>query len=54
MNLTDAEKEMIGPWNAAHIGRALWRIGQGRAYVVQGVLSQTERELFFANERMAV
>lgn len=54
VNLTDAEREMIGSWNAAHIGRALWHIGQGRAYVVQGVLSHTERELFFTNEKMAV
>jgi hypothetical protein len=50
--LTEAERQMIGSWNAAHIGRGLWHIGQGRAYVVQGVLSRTERELFFTNERM--
>jgi hypothetical protein len=45
---------MISSWNAAHIGRALWHIGQGRAYVIQGVLSKVEQELFFTNERMAV
>jgi type IV secretory pathway VirB4 component len=50
--LTEAERQMIASWNAAHIGRGLWHIGQGRAYVVQGVLSRTERELFFTNERM--
>jgi hypothetical protein len=32
----------------------LWHIGQGRAYVIQGVLSKVEQELFFTNERMAV
>ena len=52
--LTDAERQMISSWNAAHIGRGLWHIGQGRAYVIQGVLSRTERELFFTNERMTV
>jgi hypothetical protein len=45
---------MIGTWKSAHIGRGLWHIGQGRAYVVQGVLSRTELGLFFTNERMAV
>jgi type IV secretory pathway VirB4 component len=54
ISITEAEREMIGSWNAAHIGRALWHIGQGRAYVIQGVLSRTERSLFFTNERMAV
>jgi type IV secretory pathway VirB4 component len=54
INLTEAEREMIGSWNAAHIGRGLWHVGQGRAYVVQGVLSRPERDLFFTNERMAV
>ena len=54
ITLTEAERQMIASWNAAHIGRGLWHIGQGRAYVVQGVLSRTERELFFTNERMTV
>jgi hypothetical protein len=54
VSLTEAERQMISSWNAAHIGRALWHIGQGRAYVIQGVLSRTERQLFFTNERMTV
>lgn len=54
VSLTESERQMIGSWNAAHIGRALWHIGQGRAYVIQGVLSKVEQELFFTNERMAV
>jgi hypothetical protein len=54
VSLTEAERQMIASWNAAHIGRGLWHIGQGRAYVIQGVLSATESELFFTNERMAV
>jgi hypothetical protein len=54
ITLTEAERQMISSWNAAHIGRGLWHIGQGRAYVIQGVLSRTERELFFTNERMTV
>ena len=54
ITLTEAERQMIASWNASHIGRGLWHIGQGRAYVVQGVLSRTERELFFTNERMTV
>ena len=54
ITLTEAERQMISSWNAAHIGRGLWHIGQGRAYVIQGVLSRTERSLFFTNERMTV
>jgi len=54
VSLTESERQMISSWNAAHIGRALWHIGQGRAYVIQGVLSRTERQLFFTNQRMTV
>jgi hypothetical protein len=54
ISLTEAERQMVSSWNAAHIGRGLWHIGQGRAYVIQGVLSKTERDLFFTNERMTV
>ena len=54
IGLSPAEREMVSSWNAAHIGRGLWRVGQSRAYVVQGVLTAKERELFWTNERMTV
>jgi hypothetical protein len=52
IGLSAAEREMVSSWNAAHIGRGLWRVGKSRGYVVQGVLSGPERELFYTNERM--
>jgi len=52
IGLSPAEREMVSSWNAAHIGRGLWRVGKSRGYVVQGVLTAAERELFYTNERM--
>ncbi|MFC0080952.1 type VI secretion protein [Aciditerrimonas ferrireducens] len=52
IGLSQAERELVSSWSAAHIGRGLWRVGRARAYVVQGVLTATERRLFFTNERM--
>jgi hypothetical protein len=52
IGLSSAERDMVSSWNAAHIGRGLWRVGKNRGYVVQGVLTATERDLFYTNERM--
>lgn len=52
IGLSEAERQMVSGWNAAHIGRGLWRVGKGRSFVVQGTLTKAEAALFYTNERM--
>ena len=52
VGLTATEKEEIASWLGGQAGKALWRVGGRQGYVVQGVLSPAEKELFFTNNRM--
>jgi hypothetical protein len=53
IGLTDAEAALIGSWGRAHAGRALWKVGQaGGSHPVQLRLSDTERRLFYTDQRM--
>ena len=54
IGLTDVECAHIASWSAAHVGRALWKVGRTASAVVQVVLSPAERRLFWTNERMGV
>jgi hypothetical protein len=54
IGLTDVECAHIASWSAAHVGRALWKVGRTTSAVVQVVLSPAERTLFWTNEKMAV
>ncbi|MGW2562262.1 type VI secretion protein [Streptomyces sp. NPDC001514] len=55
IGLSDAECDLIGSWGAGQRGRALWKVGRaGGSHAVQLVLSQTEKELFETDERMAL
>lgn len=54
IGLTDVECAHIASWSAAHVGRALWKVGRSASAVVQVVLSPAERRLFWTNQRMAV
>jgi hypothetical protein len=52
--LTDTECAHIASWSGEQIGRAIWKIGRTASHVVQCVLSPTERQLYYTNERMSV
>ncbi len=52
VGLTDEEKAQIGSWVDVAVGKALWRVGNGRGFVVQGSLSALERRLFHTDNRM--
>lgn len=54
IGLTDTECAHVGSWTAAHLGRALWKVGRASSHLVQVVLSPQERQLTFTNERMAM
>lgn len=52
VGLTEEEKEQIGSWVDVAVGKALWRVGNGRGFVVQGSLSPLEKRLFYTDEKM--
>ncbi|GHJ45917.1 ATP-binding protein [Catellatospora sp. TT07R-123] len=52
IGLTDTECAHIAAWSGEHVGRALWKVGRQPSQIVQTVLSQRERQLFYTNERM--
>lgn len=54
VNLTDTECLHIASWGGEQVGRALWKIGRSGSHIVQTILSQQERDLYYTNERMAV
>jgi len=54
IGLTDTEARHIASWNAQHVGRALWKIGQRSSHVVQVSLHPIERRLFYTDERMGL
>jgi hypothetical protein len=54
IGLTDVECAHIASWSGRQTGRAVWKIGRAASAVVQTVLTPTERQLFWTNERMAV
>jgi hypothetical protein len=54
IGLTDTECAHIAAWSGRQTGRAIWKIGRAASAVVQIVLTPSEQELFWTNERMAV
>ena len=52
IGLTDAECEHIASWGNAHRGRAVWKVGRTRSFVVQSELSADERIITYTDERM--
>ncbi|WP_067484270.1 VirB4 family type IV secretion system protein [Actinomadura hibisca] len=54
IGLTDTECRHIASWSGEQLGRAIWKIGRTASHVVQTVLTQEERHLYWTNERMAV
>jgi type IV secretory pathway VirB4 component len=54
IGLTDTECAHIAAWSGRQTGRAIWKIGRAASVVVQIVLTPTEQELFWTNERMAM
>ena len=54
IGLTDVECAHIASWSAAHVGRALWKVGRSASAVVQVALSPVERRLFWTNQKMTV
>jgi hypothetical protein len=54
IGLTDTECAHIAAWSGRQTGRAIWKIGRAASAVVQIVLTPSEQELFWTNERMTV
>jgi hypothetical protein len=54
VGLTDVECAHIASWSGQHVGRAVWKVGRSASVVAQLVLTPTERQLFYTNERMGV
>lgn len=54
IGLTDTECRHIASWGGEQVGRAVWKIGRTASHVVQTILTQKERNLYYTNERMAV
>jgi hypothetical protein len=55
ITLTEAERQMTASWMLPTSVGAFGTLDcQGRADVIQGLLSRTERDLFFTNERMTI
>lgn len=52
--LNTTERQMVASWTAGQRGRALWRIGARRRYVVQTRLSAIEKQITHTDEMMRV
>ncbi len=54
VNLTDTECEIIAGFSAAQMGRAVWKVGRNYSHVVQTILSEPEKQLFYTNQKMSL
>ena len=41
-------------WTGPRIGRAVWKVGRAASHVVQLILTEQEKRLYWTNERMAI
>ena len=54
IGLTDTECAHIASWTGQQIGRAIWKVGRATSHVVQLILTEQEKRLYWTNERMAI